>query len=124
MAVGAVGGRESGAGGGMDGVVSLLPSGEVAASVATIGGSDLEIVIVVEMATGARNVGVASGQQKACGAVIELGAEPAVKIVASLAIGGGESGSGAGVRGIGGALPILQMAGITLSGNAVKDPCS
>ena len=124
VALRTVGRGESGTGLGMRRVVGLLPGGEVAASIAAIGGSDLEIVIVVDMATGARNVGVASGQQKACGGVIEFGAEPTVKTVASLAIGGGESGPCAGVRGIGGALPILEMAGITLSGEAVKDPRS
>lgn len=55
-------------------IVGLLPGGEVAASVAAIRGSNLQIVVVIDMATGARNVGVASRQGKTSAAVIELGA--------------------------------------------------
>jgi hypothetical protein len=39
--------------------VSLLPCGEVAAGVAAIGGDDLKIVIVVDVATGTGNIRVA-----------------------------------------------------------------
>ena len=47
--------------------------------------------------------------------------EPAIKIVAALAIGRREGRASAGVRRIGGALPVFQMAGIALRGKAVED---
>ena len=53
--------------------------------------------------------------------MIELGVEPAVKVVAALAIGGGEGGPSAGVRRIGGVLPILEVAGVALRRKAVEN---
>jgi len=53
-------------------IVGLLPGGEVATGITAIRGGNLEIVVVVNMAAGARNVGVASGERKASGTVIEL----------------------------------------------------
>ncbi len=61
MALRAIGCGEGGAGLRMRRCVGLLPGGEVAAGVATIGGDDLKIVIVVDMATGAGHIRVASG---------------------------------------------------------------
>ena len=58
----------------MNGISGLLPFGEVAAGVAAIRRSNLQIVIVVEMAGGARNIGVAIGEQEARGAVVERSA--------------------------------------------------
>jgi len=112
---------EGDAGSGMYGIVGLLPGREVAAGVAAIGGSNLEIVIVVGMATGAGNVGVACGERKPRGAVVELGSEPTIERMTALAIRGGEGRPGACVRGIGSILPILEMAGIALRGEAVED---
>ena len=53
-------------------IVGLLPGGEVATGITAIGGGNLVIVVVVYMAAGARNVGVASRERKASGTVIEL----------------------------------------------------
>jgi len=44
----------------------------MASRISAVGGSNLEIVVVVDMAAGARNSGVASGERKASGTVIEL----------------------------------------------------
>jgi hypothetical protein len=55
-------------------IVGLLPGGQVTAGVTAIGGSNLKIVVVVDMATAAGNICVAGGQRETGGAVIELGA--------------------------------------------------
>ena len=55
----------------MHGIVGFLPSGKVALGVAAIRGRNLQIVIVVDVAGGAWNVGVAIGQQESGRAVIE-----------------------------------------------------
>src|ERR1700730_5714927 len=89
VALGAVGGRKSGAGGGVHGSGGLLPLGEMAAGVAAIGRLDLQVVIVVDVAGSAGNVGVPVCQKKAGGAVIEFAVGP---------FGDGVAG-GAGSRG-------------------------
>jgi len=89
------------------GIVGLLPGSEMATGVATIGRGNLQVVIVVDVATGARHVGVAGRQWESRGAVIELGAEPTVEIVTALAIGGRKRRACAGVGWARGALPIL-----------------
>ena len=61
MAVGAVGGGKRWPGGRVDRIVGLLPGGEVAPRIAAIIGSNLEVVIIVNVATGAGHVGVAVG---------------------------------------------------------------
>ena len=103
------------------GIVGLLPGRQVATGVATIGRGNLQIVIVVDVATGARHVGVAGRQWESRGAVIELGAEPTVEIVTALAIGGRKRRARAGVGRARGALPILQVAGIALRGEAIEN---
>src|SRR5450755_3058427 len=100
------------------GAAGLLPGRKVATGIATVRGRDLQMVVVIEVARGAGNVGVAIGEQKSGGAVIEAGAEKRIKTVAPLAIRGSERGTGVGVIGIGGVLPVLQMAGIALRGEA------
>lgn len=53
--------------------------------------------------------------------MIELGVKPTVEVVAALTIGGGEGGPRAGMRRIGGVLPILKVAGVALRGQAVEN---
>lgn len=53
--------------------------------------------------------------------MIEFGVEPAVKVVATLAIGRGEGGPSTRVRGIRGVLPILEVAGVALRGEAIEN---
>ena len=71
MAIGAIGRGESRAGSGVNGSRGLLPLVEMAAGVAAIGRSCGQGVIIVDMAGGARNVGMAIGEQKARAAVVE-----------------------------------------------------
>ena len=59
---GTIRGGEGGASGGVGGIVGLLPGGEVAAGIAAISGSNLKIVIIVDVATGAGHIRVACGQ--------------------------------------------------------------
>lgn len=55
---------------------------------------------------------------KTGGAVIEFGTEPAVKRVAARALTGSKRWTGAGVRRIGGVLPVFEVARIALCGEA------
>lgn len=121
MAIGAVRDGKGRARCSVLGVVGLLPSGEMAAGIAAISGRNLEFVIVFDVAAGAGHVGVSIRQSKSRAAVIEFGVEPAVKIVAALAIGGCEGRSCACVGRIRGALPILEVAGIALRGESVEN---
>ncbi len=116
-----IGRREGWTSGRMRRIRSLLPSAQVAAGIATIGRLDLQIVIVVDVALFAGKVGVAVGKQKTGSAVVEFRAEPAVEIVATLAIGRGKRRAGFRVTRIGGVLPVFQMAGIAARGQAVID---
>lgn len=61
VALRTIGDGEGGTGLRMRRGVGLLPCGEVAAGVAAIGGGDLKIVIVVDVATGAGDIRVACG---------------------------------------------------------------
>src|SRR3984893_13181920 len=99
VALGAVGGRKSGAGGGGHGSGGLLPLGEMAAGVAAIGRLDLQVVIVVDVAGSAGNVGVPVCQKKAGGAVIEFAVGPFGDGVAGGARRRGRRGNGGGVIG-------------------------
>ena len=63
------------------------------------------------------------GEGKSSAGMIEVRLEESVEGVAALAIGRGESGAGARVIGIGGILPILEMAGIALGGKAQENSC-
>lgn len=98
--------------------VGLLPSSEVATGVAAIGGSDLQAVVVVGVAGGAGDVGMSIGEQETRRAVIEFCIEKGVEGVATLAICRGEFRAGARMIGIGSILPIFQMTGIALRGEA------
>ena len=116
VTVGAVGGSKSGACGGVGGVVGLLPSGEVALRVATIGGSDLQVVIVVDVALRAlqRRRGVRIRKGEASGGVIEICVRPANGVVARGALGHREAGRDV-IRNVAahrlGAVPLRQVAG-------------
>ncbi len=89
------------------------------AGIAAIGGSNLQIVVVVDMAGGARNIGVAVGQEKTGGAVIEDGGGPTDGVVAGGAVGSGESGASRGVRRIVGLLPLSEVAILAGAGGEV-----
>jgi len=110
VAVRAIGRRERGAGSRVHRVVGLLPVGQVAARVAAIVRSNLQIVVVVDVAGSAGNVRVPIGEQKSRRAVIEFGSEPVVEIVAALAVASRKSWSRARVRRIRRLLPFLQVA--------------
>ena len=60
----------------MHGSGGLLPGSQVATGVATIGGSDLEGVIIVDVAGSAKHVGVAVGEREANGSVVEFAIGP------------------------------------------------
>jgi hypothetical protein len=106
----------------VNGIIRLLPRRQVASGRAASRRGNLQIVIVVDVARGAGHVGVAIGQQKPRRAVIECSAQPTVKFVAALAIAGRKRGPGAGVRWIGGILPILQVAGIASRAQPEENP--
>ena len=99
-------------------IVSRLPSGEMAARGAASCRGNLQIVIIVDMASRAGQVGVAIRELKTGGAVIEFGTEPAVKRMAARALTGSERWTGTGVRRIGGVLPVFEVARIALRGEA------
>ena len=89
-------------------IVGLLPGAQVATGVAAIAVRNaLEIVIVIDVALRAGQRGVRAIQDESSHAVIEGGAEPAIKTgVAILAIGGGKGRACASVWRIVGLLPI------------------
>ena len=96
----------------MDGIIRLLPGRKVAAGGAASRRRNLQIVVVIDVAGSARHVSMAVCEQKSGGAVIECRAQPAVEFVAPLAVARSKRRPRAGVRGIGGVLPVFQMAGI------------
>ena len=110
MASGAVGGGKGGAGSRVDGSGSLLPGGQVALRVAAIGRGDRQSVIVVDVAEGAGDVGVAIGEQESGGAVVERCRRPTRRVVAGRTICKREGRARGGVYGIVGLLPGGQMA--------------
>ena len=59
MAGGAILESKSRAGGGVDGIAGLLPPGQMATRSSASRGSDLQVVIVVDMAGSAGHAGVA-----------------------------------------------------------------
>ena len=123
VAVGAISRREDGAGCGVNRIVGLLPGGQVAAGVAAIGRSDLEVVVVVDVAGGAGHVGVAIRKRKTGGAVVELRIEPGVERVAGFASRGEVRGRVIGIRGL---LKIAQVAGHAGRGQSLElaDGCA
>ena len=90
VALRAIGGSEWSARLRVRGVVGLLPGGEVAAGVAAVGGGNLKIVVVVDVATGTGDVGVARGERKTSDAMVKGGGSPRSGVVALRAIGDGK----------------------------------
>lgn len=118
VAVGAIGGGEDRAGTGVRRIIGLLPLRHVA----VLTGSGSQIVIVVNVALFTGDVGVTVGEREAGAGMIEGGAQPAIELVAGLAICRGESRASLGVVRIGGVLPVFQVAGIALCGKAEINP--
>ena len=87
----------------------LLPSAEVATGSSASVGSDLQIVIIVEVAGGAGHVGVALRQCEACGGVVEGRGVPTRGVVAVAAVLPSERRARASVRRIIGLLPGAQV---------------
>lgn len=84
------------------------PIGSVAAVAVSVGGG--EVVIIADMAEGARGGGMGAGEGKARDAVIEGGGGPGCGVVALRTIDGGEGGASLWVgRGIG-LLPCSEVA--------------
>ena len=91
----------------MLGIRSLLPGCQMALRIAAIGGRDGQIVVAVDVARGARNVGVAVCKEEARRAVIEFCSQPAIKGVAGLT---GLGKLRRNMVGVGGFLKVLQVA--------------
>jgi len=106
VAGGAIRGSEGRARRGMNWARGLLPGSEMALRIAAIGGSDRQIVVVVDVAERAGHICVAIRQEEAGRAVVKIRVQPAVKIVAACAVGCCERGSRGCVSGIRGLLPI------------------
>ncbi len=109
MARGAIRDRKRRTGRRMHRIVGLLPCAQVAAGVAAIGRRDGQIVVVVQMAGSAWNVGMAVGQQKTRRAVVEIRVQPGIEGNMAGFAGGGELSRH--VIGIDGLLIIRQVAG-------------
>ena len=105
----AVGHRKSRARRGVHRIIGLLPGGQMASRIPAVRRRGRQIVIVVEVAGGARHIRMAIGQQKPGRAVIELRAQPTVK--GDVARFAGSSKLRADVVRIRSLLKIPQMAG-------------
>ena len=105
VASGAVRSGEGRTRGRMRGISGLLPGGEVT----ILACARRQVVIVVDVALLAGNVGVPVGKQESGGAVIKFCAKPAVEAVAALAVGRGKRRTSFGVIRIGGVLPVFQV---------------
>jgi hypothetical protein len=88
----------------------LLPPGQMTTGSSASRRSDLQIVIVVEVAGSAGHVRVSVGQQEAGGRVIEIRTAPAHGGMAIRAVIQGECRTGRNVRGIRGCLPCGHVA--------------
>jgi len=102
---------KSRAGGGMHRIVRLLPGGQMALRIAAIALRNRQVVIVIDVAGDARNVGMPVGQQKSSGTVIELGVQPCIERVALRAVRRGKERARLSVIRICRAQKIGQMAG-------------
>ncbi len=110
MAGGAIRDGECGTRGRVNRRGGLLPLGEMAPGISAIGWRDLQIVIVVDVAGRAGNVGVAVGERKTGCGVIERCIVPTQRGVAGGAVCYGEGRAGFGVNRIVGGLPGGEMA--------------
>lgn len=85
----------------------------MAPGVAAIGRSGRQVIVITYMANGAGYIGMAVGQRKTGGAVIEFCVQPIVKRSMTIcAIRSRKRGSRGLMRRISGPLPILQVAGL------------
>ena len=94
----------------------------MAPGVSAIGWSNLQVVIIVDMALCAGHIRVPVGQREACRAVIKRGAQPAVELVAALAIARRKCRSRRCVWGIRSVLPVLQMTGVASGRKSQENP--
>ena len=106
MAIRAIRGSKAGTRSRVNRIVGLLPPGEVASGVAAIGRSNLQIVIVVEVAGGARNIGVSIREKKTGGAMVKNSRVPTHGVVARGAIGRGKGRAGRRMRRVVRFLPV------------------
>jgi hypothetical protein len=110
MAIRTVPHHKCGARSRVDGIIGLLPGGEMAARCAASRGRNLQVVVVVDMAGSAGHVGVAVGQKEPGGAVVKDRVVPTGGVVALRAVCGGKGGAGLRMHWIVGALPGAQVA--------------
>ncbi len=89
VAIGAIRQGKSGSGRRVHRVIGLLPRCQVTPGMPAIVQLDLQVVVVVEMAGGARNVGVSQGERKIGrrAGVIEFRSQPAIGGVTRVTIG-------------------------------------
>jgi len=78
MASGTIHGRKSRAGCGMRRIIGLLPRRQMALRVSAIRRRDRQVVIVVDVAGGAGNVGMPVREQESCRSVVEIRRIPAL----------------------------------------------
>jgi hypothetical protein len=106
-------------------VVGLLPSGQVTACVSAVGCSNVQVEVVIDVASLARHIRVAARERKTDGRsrMVAGGcSKPGVERgVATLTARRWKSRRIGGVRGIGSALPVFHVAGLAIRRKAVED---
>jgi len=107
-------------------IIRLLPSRQMAARVAAVCSGDLQMVVVADVALLAGDVCMAQGQRKVDwrrGVIArETCAQPAVeRLMASLAAARRKIGRILGMRRIRGALPVFQVAALTVRRKAEEN---
>ena len=110
VAIGAIRDGKCRTGRGMGRIIGLLPGRQVALRVSAIRRRNRQIVVVVDMAGSAGDIGVPVGKQKAGGGVVKVCSVPALGGVAVGAICDGKCRAGRGVGRIIGLLPGCQVA--------------
>jgi len=110
MAIRAIRHRERRAGGRVRGIIGLLPGRQVAAGISAIRRRNLEVVVVVDVAGRAGNIGVPICQQKSSRCVIEVRRVPAFGRMAVGAIRQSKCRACRGMRWIVRLLPGRQVA--------------
>jgi len=99
VAGGAIGSSKRGTRSGVRRVIRALPCCQVATGISAVRRGNLQVVIVVDVAESAGHIGVAVGQVKAGGAVVEAGGRaPSCRGVAGRALRDRETGWRAGMR--------------------------
>jgi len=91
-------------------IIGGLPSCQMALRISATGRRDRQIVIVVDVARSAGQVGMAIGQQESSGGVVKRCRSPTDGVVAGVAIRHRKCGPGGRVYGVIGRLPSRQMA--------------